>query len=127
MIPGVLFHYAYFFGTNKDAGLLVPGGILFVIGLTCQLSLSFSIWHLMWPGYILSVAVGLFELYLFGKKEKGLLIPVAILGGLSVIFFTSFSFRWLLGFDMNRLIVPVILILLGLIIILKPSVKENNK
>ena len=30
--------------------------------------------------FLLGIAVGLFELYLFGNHDKGLLVPVAILG-----------------------------------------------
>lgn len=126
MVPGLAFHYGYFFGRSRDAGLLVPGGILLVSGITCQLSVSLGIWHLMWPGFILAVAVGLFELYLFGNQDKGLLIPVFILGGLSIIFFTSFSFRWLFGFNISKLFIPALLVILGLIIIFKRPSNEKN-
>ncbi|MGI6777331.1 MAG: LiaF transmembrane domain-containing protein [Acetivibrionales bacterium] len=126
MVPGLAFHYGYFSGKNKDAGLLVPGGILLVTGITCQISTSIGIWHLMWPGFILAVAVGLFELYLFGNQDKGLLIPVVILGGLSVIFFTSFSFRWAFGFDASKLFVPLLLVVIGIIIIFKGPNREKN-
>ena len=126
MIPGLAFHYAYFFGRNKDAGLLVPGGILLFTGITCQLSTSLGIWHLMWPGFILAVAVGLFELYLFGNQDKGLLIPVVILGGLSAIFFTSFSFRWMFGFNASKFFIPLLLVVIGIIIIFKRPPGEKK-
>ncbi|EPR09539.1 LiaI-LiaF-like domain-containing protein [Ruminiclostridium papyrosolvens] len=114
IIPGVVFHYAYFTAKAPDAGLLVPGGILFVTGLTCQISMLFDLWSFMWPGFILAVAVGLFELYLFGTREKGLLIPVFILGGLSLIFFTfSLGSSWVL----RTYLVPIILILGGILIV----------
>ncbi|AEY68060.1 DUF5668 domain-containing protein [Clostridium sp. BNL1100] len=114
IIPGVIFHYAYFTAKTPDAGLLVPGGILLVTGLTCQISMLFDLWSFMWPGFILAVAVGLFELYLFGTREKGLLIPVFILGGLSLIFFTfSLGSSWVL----RTYLVPIILILGGILIV----------
>jgi hypothetical protein len=119
MIPGLAFHFAYFSGNRRDAGILVPGGILLIIGITLQLSSSFGIWHLIWPGYILAVAVGLFELYLFGNHDKGLLIPVIILAALSLFFFASMSFRWYFGIDLRRLLVPSILIAVGLLIVFK--------
>ncbi len=114
IIPGVIFHYAYFTAKAPDAGLLVPGGILLVTGLTCQISMLFDLWSFMWPGFILAVAVGLFELYLFGTREKGLLIPVFILGGLSLIFFTfSLGSSWVL----RTYLVPIILIVGGILIV----------
>ncbi|HEX2927201.1 MAG TPA: DUF5668 domain-containing protein [Ruminiclostridium sp.] len=114
IIPGIIFHYSYFTAKTPDAGLLVPGGILLVTGLTCQISMLFDLWAYMWPGFMLAVAVGLFELYLFGTREKGLLIPVFILGGLSLIFFTfSLGRLWLL----RTYLLPAILILGGILIV----------
>jgi len=114
IIAGLSFHYSFFTGKTSDAGLLVPGGILLVIGITCQISMLFDLWGYLWPGFILAVAVGLFELYLFGTKEKGLLIPVFILGGLSLIFYSMMLGRiWIL----RTYLVPAILILGGLLIV----------
>lgn len=116
IIPGLIFHYSFFTAKTSDPGLLVPGGILLVIGLTCQISMLFGIWEYMWPGFILSVAVGLFELYIFGSREKGLLIPVFILGGLSLVFFAiSLGRIWLL----RTYLIPAVLILGGLLIVIK--------
>jgi len=95
---GVFFHWLYFFILQRrGAGVLVPGGILFTAGIVCQLSMLFNSWHLLWPGFILSVAVGLFELYWFGGRNKWLLIPINILAALSVVFFAVFSVGYLLG------------------------------
>jgi len=116
IIIGLIFHYSFFTGRTSDAGLLVPGGILLVIGVTCQLSQMFDLYGYLWPGFILAVSVGLFELYVFGSKEKGLLIPVFILGGLSLIFFTmSLGRIWVL----KTYLIPIILILGGLLIVTK--------
>jgi len=126
VIPGLAFHFAFFSGNRRDAGILVPGGILLVIGITLQLSASFGIWHLIWPGYILAVAVGLFELYLFGNRDKGLLVPVIILAALSLFFFASMVFRWYFGIDLRRLLVPSILIAVGLLILFKRPAGGNK-
>lgn len=116
IIPGLIFHYTFFTAKTREAGLLVPGGILLVSGFTCQLSMLFGLWEYLWPGFILAVAVGLFELYLFGSHEKGLLIPVFILGGLALIFFSiSLGRSWLL----RTYLVPAILILGGLLIVFR--------
>lgn len=114
IVLGLIFHYAFFTAKSSDAGLLVPGGILLTIGATCQLSMLFGLWSYLWPGFILAVAVGLFELYIFGSKEKGLLIPVFILGGLSLIFFAISLGR--ISF-LRMYLIPAILILGGLLIV----------
>ena len=117
LLPGLLFHYGYFSGDRRNAGLLVPGGILLVLGLVFQFNMLFGNWNITWPLYILSVAFGLFELYIFGGREKGLLIPVGILGGLSFLFFFSFSLNRLLRFNTRPYALPVLLIIIGIILI----------
>jgi hypothetical protein len=127
IILGVVFHVSYFSGKRADPGLLVPGGLFLGLGITFQISVLFNIWHILWPLIIMSVAVGLFEMYLFGKQEKGLLIPVGILGGLSVIFLTQISMRQVFNNIAGHLFLPVILIILGLIAIFKGlNLKKNS-
>jgi hypothetical protein len=78
---GLGFH-AMFFLRGRDAGVLVPGGILTTYGLFWLLQ-NFTTWRLsgdLWGIYPLGVAIGLFELYLFGGRQPGLLWPVGILG-----------------------------------------------
>lgn len=116
MLPGFLFHVSFFSGKERDAGILVPGGILLVLGAAFQINMLFGGWSITWPIYIFSVAFGLFELYAFGNRDKGLLIPIGILSGLSVIFFLSFSLNRLLSFNTRPFVLPVILIGIGLLI-----------
>ncbi len=88
LIPGLLFEVSYFV-TRRDPGILVPGGILTTIGLLFFFE-TFTGWQFArdtWPIYPLSVAIGLFQLYLFGYRQKALLIPVFILGCVSLISF----------------------------------------
>ncbi|WP_159881722.1 hypothetical protein [Paenibacillus puerhi] len=116
LIPlGLFFHWMYFSVTRRrGVGLLVPGGILFTAGVVCQIATLFDAWAFMWPGFILAVAIGLFELYWFGGRQRGLLIPINILGALSIIFFAVFT----LGSILSRLssggpIVAIVLIAAG--------------
>jgi len=118
ILPGIIFHSVFFSGRNRNAGLLVPGGILLVLGVIFQINMLFGGWHLLWPGYILSVAVGLFELYYFGTRDRGLLIPVGILAGLSFIFFVRFTLSGLFKFDASSYVVPLVFIIIGLSIML---------
>lgn len=125
-IPGLIFHYAFFNGRRNNPGLLVPGGILLVLGIVFQINMLIGAWDILWPGYILSVAVGLFELYIFGAREKGLLIPVGILGGLSLIFFTKFSLRQIIPYDISGYVLPVLLVAIGLSIIFGGRSKRSG-
>lgn len=114
---GIMFHWMYFSLTDrKGVGLLVPGGILIVVGLVCQISTMFDIWDYTWPGFILAPAIGLFELYWFGNRNKWLLLPVLILTCLSMIFFGIFSIGAVL--TTGTPIVAVVIILIGLYLLL---------
>lgn len=117
ILPGLLFHHGYFTGKRKDPGLLVPGGILLVLGIVFQVNMLFGWWDVTWPLYIFSVAFGLFELYAFGSREKGLLVPVGILSGLSVIFFFAFALPHIFSAGARQVILPVALIAAGLIVL----------
>ncbi|WP_189018904.1 hypothetical protein [Paenibacillus marchantiophytorum] len=116
VIPvGIFFHWMYFFILQrKGVGMLVPGGIILTAGVVCQLSALFDIWHLTWPGFMLAVAVGLFELYWFGGRNKWLLIPINILTVMSLLFFAIFSIGTLFGtLFHNQSIIAIVLIIAG--------------
>ena len=92
VIPlGLFFHWLYFSMIGRGVGLLVPGGILLTAGIVSQIAMLFDNWGTMWPGFILAVAVGLFELYWFGGRNKWLLIPINILTVLFLLFFAVMS------------------------------------
>jgi len=121
LITGILFELSYFI-YRKDAGLLVPGGILITYGLLFSVNVMYG-WHLMedlWPIFPLGVAIGLFQLFLFGGREKGLLIPVGILGAISLFFLVNnllfVDFRFLAG---------ILLVVIGIWVIFK-KIKSNN-
>ncbi len=90
LVPGLAFEIGYLTG-GRDPGLLVPGGMLTTYGLVFFANIIWG-WHNMaylWPAFPLGVAIGLFQLYLFGKREAALLIPIGILGGYSAIAFLN--------------------------------------
>ncbi|AGC68300.1 hypothetical protein Cst_c13090 [Thermoclostridium stercorarium subsp. stercorarium DSM 8532] len=121
----VLFHAGYY-SDRKNVGLLVPGGIFLTLGIVFQTSELWDIYNVMWPGVFLAPAVGLFELYYFGNREKGLLIPVGILTCFSLFLFT-FTIRNLRGF--SKFILPIGLIIAGVIILIndRKNGHESNQ
>jgi len=122
LIPGILFELSYFI-YRKDAGLLVPGGILITYGLLFLVNVNYG-WHLMdnlWPIFPLGVAIGLFQLFLFGGREKGLLIPVGILGAISLFFLINN-----LLFVNFRLLVGIVLVVVGIWVIFKKIRSDNG-
>lgn len=114
LIPGLCFNLAYF-STRRAPGLLVPGGILTTIGLLFFFE-TMTNWHFAeytWPIYPLAVAIGLFQLYIFGDRKRGLLIPIGILTIVSTMSFASM----ILGSINNSLVVPAVLVLIGIFLI----------
>lgn len=115
VIPlGLFFHWLYFSVTDRRAsGLLIPGGVLLTAGFVCQVAMLFGNWEYMWPGFILAPAVGLFEFYWFGNRNKWLLIPINILTVLSLLFFIVFSFGSLFDVLLTKQPYFAILLIIG--------------
>ncbi|MFZ5353175.1 MAG: LiaI-LiaF-like domain-containing protein [Bacillota bacterium] len=116
LVPGLYMHFAFFTGIDKNPGILVPAGILTTYGGLFYINVLFG-WHMMthlWPLFILGVAVGLFELYLFGNRDKGLLIPVGILGAIGLTAISGPFVR-----DIKNYAIPALLIIIGVAIIAK--------
>lgn len=116
LIPGIYMHISFFTGLDKNPGILVPGGILTTYGVLFYANVILG-WDLMsdlWPVFLIGIALGLFELYIFGGQDKALLIPVAILGGLGFIFLTKSEF--LLS---KKYLAPAFLIVIGVMILFK--------
>lgn len=116
LAPGVLFHLFYFSRT-MPAGVLIPGGILITYSLMFFYCGLFG-WHSMsylWPGFILGVAVGLYEYYMFSdEKPREAWIAAMILGVISIIFF-GFSLL-----NSNGIyFIAALLILIGIIMIVR--------
>ncbi|KGP73241.1 LiaI-LiaF-like domain-containing protein [Pontibacillus yanchengensis] len=115
LLPALGFHIAFFLsGMRKDlAGLLVPGGILLVLSLHFYLEIltNFQYSDYTWPTFLLAPAFGLFELWFFGYRNRGLLIPVGILTILALIFFAQ---AWL---SFAAKLWPLVLIFVGIFIL----------
>ena len=123
---GLSFEAGYFMN-RKAPGLLVPGGILTTIGMLFffEVTTNWKFAGYTWPIYILAVVIGLFQLYLFSGRPKGLLIPIFILLSVAVAFL---SMNVLMVFDswVNlRLIISILLMGFGLIIITRKTTESK--
>lgn len=123
LLPGIYLHFAYFTKIDKNPGNLVPAGILTTYGLMAYVVAFFG-WGTMaslWPFILLGIAIGLTELYLFGTRDKGLLVPISILGGLGLMLLSKTYFF----FDLKKVIIPAILVVLGVLMLSKRDHKQG--
>jgi len=123
LLPGIYLHFAYFTKIDKNPGNLVPAGILTTYGLMAY-AVAFFGWGTMaslWPFILLGIAIGLMELYLFGTRDKGLLVPISILGGLGLMLLSKTYFF----FDLKKVVIPAILVVLGVLILSKREHKQG--
>lgn len=121
VIPlGLFFHWLYFsMLTRKGIGLLIPGGILLVAGIVCQVAMLLDNWGNMWPGFLLAVGAGLFEFYWFGNRNKWLLIPIYILTILSILFFIVFSLGSMMKETLfGQPILAILLVMAGFVLMM---------
>ena len=119
LMIGVVFELVYFVSL-KAPGFLVPGGILTTYGLLFffEVATNWRFAAYTWPVYLIGVAVGLFQLYLFSGKPRGLLIAVGILAGVAFTALIVIMFRIFLSTVDLGLVIPGLLILVGLILVL---------
>ena len=108
-----------YFLKKKSPGVLVPGGILTTLGILFIFE-SATNWRFSgytWPFYFLAVAIGLFQLYIFGSRERGLLIPIGILLTIFIVSFGNILLGTVFGWLNKSLIVPIIFIIIGVFVI----------
>jgi hypothetical protein len=105
---------------KKNYGLLMPGTILIIYGLMflyCSVEGWYNISYL-WPVFIIGPGIGFFMMFLFGQKEKGMLVPASILSGLGILFMlskTGVMRYW-----------PVVLIIFGIVMIIRYQMKSRT-
>lgn len=128
LIPGLWFEYLYF-SKHHSPGVLVPGGILTTIGVLSLIeSNTFPIvGNYIDSLYILAPAVGLFQLYVHDKRDKGLLIPVCILTVIAVMDFVSELMGDIFFFVDASIIWPIILVLVGVKLLMGHSESKKEK
>ena len=124
LIPGLLIEVT-FFSLKKEPAILVLGGILTTIGLLFffETSTSWKYSTQTWPIYTLSLAIGLFQYYLYSKKNKPLLFFIFLLTFVSVFSFIiniiGNTYVWLT----YGLMSPCLIIVIGIYIFIKSIFK----
>ena len=119
ILAGVGFWIGYV-QDKKNHGLLMPGTILIIYGVMFYYC-SMEGWYYMtylWPVFIIGPGIGFFMMFIFGQKEKGLLVPASILTGIGILFMlskTGVIRYW-----------PVLLIVLGIVIIVRYQTKLKS-
>jgi hypothetical protein len=116
LFAGAAMNIVIFLGDRRNYGVLMPATILLIYGVLFQYCALAGWWRMseLWPAFILGPGVGLLMMYLFGKRESGLLIPAFILIGLSAVFFVAFGPLRYYGRYW-----PVVLIVVGILLLLK--------
>ncbi|MBH5316928.1 hypothetical protein I6N90_03785 [Paenibacillus sp. GSMTC-2017] len=98
LIPGVLLHVLYF-GRVIPAVMLVPGGMLVVYALLFVICNIFG-WEslkYLWPMFILGIAAGLYEYYMFGSSIPRVVFRASIALAAASVLFLVISLMWSWG------------------------------
>lgn len=114
------------FNASKTSyGMLMPGAILTLSSVPLFICSTTGHWDRMvqlWPIFLLGPSVGFILMYISGPRDKGLLIPALILGGMSIFFLMVFNYMTFLW--------PILFILSGLIFIyfgIKKPISDKNE
>ncbi|MGH4125388.1 MAG: hypothetical protein ACREV6_20925 [Clostridium sp.] len=124
LIPGILLEISFFF-LKKEPAILVLAGILTTTGLLFifETSTSWKYSTETWPIYTLGLAIGLFQYYLFSKKNNTLLFFISLLAFISIfsfaVNFLGNKYTWFT----YGLLVPCLIIALGIYVFLKNILK----
>ncbi|WP_127582704.1 hypothetical protein [Paenibacillus koleovorans] len=114
LAPGVILHML-FFGRMLPSAVLIPGGILVTISilfLFCNV-FGWSSMQYLWPVFPFSVAVGLYEYYLFDKHRPREAFTAALI--LAII--SAFFFGLTLLFTVGIYLIAVVLIIGGVVLL----------
>lgn len=127
LIIGVAFELGFFL-TGSKSGLLIPGGIITTIGLLFMFEVSTD-WYFSrftWPVYIISVAVGLLQMYMFSNRKKGLLIAGSIVGGIGV-FFELMMILSAISSNLIEVLIPISLVAGGLALVFSGYSRKRSQ
>ena len=117
MIMGVLFWLGFLTDRTRDF-LIMPGTILVIYGIVFFLIAKYD-WATignMGPLFILAPALGLYFTYLFGRKNKSIMITAMVLGIITLIFLVN-------SVPVLKYVWPFLTVAAGVYIIMHPEKK----
>lgn len=118
IILGVVFWLGFIFDRSKD-GLIMPGTILLTYGIIFNLSARFA-WADMedlWPFFILGPAFGFYAMYIFGRRDRGILVPATILTIVGGIFLLNVT-------PQIKYVWPPLVVVIGVLMLLRNRNRE---
>lgn len=126
LLVGLSFELGYFL-LHSSPGLLVPGGIITTIGFLFIFEVSTDWRYSMytWPVYIIAVAVGLLQMYLFYRR-KGLLISGLIVGGIGA-FFELMMVASSVSSNLIEFLIPISLVAGGLALLFSGKSRKSSQ
>ena len=122
IILGLAFWVGFFFDRSR-IGVLMPGSVLLTIGLLFYHA-STRGWEslsYLWPFFLLAPAFGFYAMFVFGRHERGLLVPAGILTVIAAFFFLQGSGRDL------RLVWPAALIAIGVLLLFRGGARHRDE
>jgi len=124
IIIGAVFWLSFLFDRSR-LGNLMPGSVMLTIGLLFYHASTHG-WNTLsylWPFFILAPAFGFYAMFLFGARERGLLVPAGILTVIALFFFLQGTSRGL------KLVWPALIIALGVLFLYRGfrETRENGK
>lgn len=124
IIPGIMFHLAFFNGKSQDnPAVLMPAAVLSIYGLYFLFSIltNWQFSHMMWPIIPMGIGVGFYEMYYFaGKKRQHGIAALSVIS-LSILAFVIDTFN--LNF---HYLLPILLIVAGIIIVSQNLTKNSH-
>lgn len=114
LIPGIILHLWHFY-RKGSAELLLPGGIMVVYSIIFFIGIigGWGTLKYIWPGFLLGIAIGLFEYDRFGTRHQpGVLAGAIILGVVSLVLLSLLLFSWSVIY-----LLAILLIIVGIYLI----------
>lgn len=120
-LGGGLYFELKYFKTRTGNENLVLGGLLLTMGVINIISrFSFNMYISHVRSLALGIAIGIFQIYWFDRREPYILIISIVIFIFSIFHYISRYFNWI---DLD-LVFPLSIIIIG-ILILKNSIKRN--
>lgn len=121
---GLAFEFAFFLNQDASPGFLLPGGVLTTVGCVFLIAVLFG-WDVigeLWPLFVLAPAVGFYQMYLFGGRQVGLLVPAVIFSAVGLVFLVVN----LMSSEVLGTVFPIAMIIIGGLLLLNSPKRRRG-